>query len=172
MLRRRSSVRNSRPRPAPPSSRSFSSDEMLSKKEVALLYVAVALAPLAAGMTTSASDADTEAGVPLLVLVPVAGPDAAVPLMGPWVAAVDREEGGGAGPSGEPVAVASFARSCLLNLALEEAKSKSVLGTSTAFAPNAPLLWLFRRRPAPPPPAAPSRPPRWPDDGVPGAGCR
>ena len=35
-----------------------------------------------------------------------------------------------ASPSGDPEAIASLIRSCLLNFAFEDAKSKSVVGTS------------------------------------------
>lgn len=96
-----SSVLNSWPRLLAASSRSFNSLEMLSKKLELLLYA--------------------EGGMTISSLSP--------PF--PWpleiASAVGATE---ASPSGEPDAIASFTKSCLLNFALDDSKSKSVVGTS------------------------------------------
>jgi len=131
----RSSLLNSCPPSLRDSSRSFSSDEILSKKLVLLLYEA------AAGMITSPfSDS---AGLST----------SSVPFAA-WPLVAVLEVGGAAmsPPSGEPDAMASLARSCLLNFAFADSKSKSVAGTSI-FSTGCALCGCAPLPPLPPRPA-------------------
>lgn len=103
MFLARSCVLNCWPRLVAESSRSFSSLEMLSKKLDDLLYAA-------AGGITTLSGFDS----------------AARPLV-----AASGTGGVAVSPKGDPVAIASFTESILLNFAFAEAKSKSVEGISS-----------------------------------------
>ena len=96
-------------RPSVPSSRSFASDEILSKNDADLLYAGVVVR----GMLSF-----------------LFGAVLAVPSASPTVSVVESSD---PTTGGDPDAIASLIRSSLLNLAFADSKSKSDLGISIFF---------------------------------------